>query len=127
MRRDALARDAGTSSLEFVALMPVLLLVVAGVWQILLIASVATAAENAARTGSRAQTLGRDGSAVALEALSPWMQDQARAVIGGSGACDGVDGQGTRVTVCVPVPVLWPGVFHPTLVVVRDAELPPPT
>jgi Flp pilus assembly protein TadG len=124
--RRAAGRETGSASVEFTAVLPYLLLAAAFAWQLLLTASVVTAAENAARTGSRVQALGRDGDVAAVEALSPWMRDQAEADVGPSGGCDDDDGtDGTRVTVCIGVPVLWPGVSFPEFTVVRDAELPP--
>lgn len=122
--RRALRREGGSATVEFVAMLPYLLIAAAFAWQLLLVTSVVTGAENAARTGSRAQALGRDGAEAAVEALSPWMRQHARTGVGTSGGCDGQQGGGTRVTVCIQVPVLWPGLSFPEFNVVRDAELP---
>jgi len=107
-------------------MLPYLLLATAFAWQLLLTSAVVTAAENAARAGSRVEALGQDGGAAALDALSPWMRGHARADVGPSGGCDDGDGEmGSRVTVCVDVPVLWPGLTLPDVTIARDAELPP--
>jgi len=118
--------EAGSATIEFTAMVPYLLIAAAFAWQVLLLSSVVAAAQDAARTGSRAQALGRDGETAAVEALSPWMQEHARAVVGAPGDCDEArDRTGTRVTVCIAVPVLWPGLSFPELDVIRDAEFPP--
>lgn len=125
-RHRRMSPQAGSATVEFVALVPYLLIAAAFAWQVLLLAAVATAAQDAARTGGRAQALGRDGSEEALDALSPWMRERARVGIGPSRNCEGGQGStGTRITVCVEVPLLWPGLSFPRMRVVRDAEFPP--
>jgi hypothetical protein len=124
--RRVATREAGSVSVEFVAMLPYLLLAAAFAWQLLLTSAVVTEAESAARVGSRVEALGRDGGAAAVDALSPWMREHARADVGPTGDCDDGDGErGTRVTVCVDVPLLWPGLTLPEVTVARDAELPP--
>jgi hypothetical protein len=122
-RRDG---ERGAASVEFVALLPYLVLAAAFTWQILVLAATVTSAEGAARTGSRSASLGRDGEAAAVEALAPWLRDGAVAETGPGPACDDDDGsRGTQVVVCVDVPVLLPGLNLPGLSISRAAELPP--
>ncbi|MGI8574317.1 MAG: TadE/TadG family type IV pilus assembly protein [Egibacteraceae bacterium] len=119
--------DRGVISVEFTALLPFLLLAALFAWQVLLLAASVTAAENAARTGSRAETLSRDGADAAVAALPSWLRDAASADTGPMAACDDNDGDGgTKVAVCVPVPIVAPGLVTERLVVRRAAELPPP-
>lgn len=121
-----LAGELGTASLEFVALLPYLLLAAAFAWQVLVGAAFATSAENAARTGSRAAAVGRDGAEEAIAALSPGFRQGARAEVGeGPGCDDDQPDRGTRVAVCVEVPALWPGLGFPLVTITRSAELPP--
>lgn len=122
------ARDErGVASVELAALLPFLLLAALCAWQILLLAASVTAAENAARTGSRAETLSRDGARAAVAALPTWLRDAAEADTGPAGECADRDGDvGTQVVVCVPVPIVAPGLMSDRLVVRRAAELPPP-
>jgi len=110
-------RDHGIASVEFVAMLPLLVLAAAFAWQILLMAAAVNAAENAARTGSRAATRGGDGAAAAMEALPPWLRDDAR-IAGGSL-------RDTRVSVDVQAPLIFPGLSLPAVRMTRAAELPP--
>jgi hypothetical protein len=126
LRLRRLGGESGQSSLEFAALLPYLLLAAAFAWQVLLLAASVNAAENAARTGSRAATLGRDGAEVALEALPTWLQDDSEAEVGPDPGCDDDPrGGGTRVVVCTTVPLLWPGLGLPGFSFTRTAVLPP--
>lgn len=111
--RRGLRRERGVAAVEFVALLPLLLLSAAFAWQLLLLAASANAAENAARTGSRAATRGGDGAAEALEALPGWLRDGAD--IGG----------GNRMRVSVEAPLLFPGTGLSAVRLTRTAELPP--
>jgi hypothetical protein len=111
-------RERGSSALEFIVALPYLVLAAAFVVQLLLMGAAATAAENAARTGSRAESRGSSGSAAAREALPAWLRDDADTSCRGSG--------GTRVSVCVKVPVIFPALGFPKITLSRTAELPPP-
>jgi hypothetical protein len=108
--------DGGFASLEFIVLLPLLAVAAALAWQILLMASAATAAENAARTGSRAESRGDSAETAAREALPEWLREDAE-----------IDGGGTRVSVRVEVPVLFPRLGLPQVTLSRTAELPPPS
>lgn len=117
--RRFLRPERGVASVEFITTLPILILAAAFAWQILLMASAVTAAENAARTGSRAATRGGNGAAAAMEALPPWLRDDAR--IGGGSLFS------TRVSVSVQAPLLFPALNLPAVRMTRAAELPPPS
>jgi TadE-like protein len=127
MRR-AWRGESGQTSLEFVGLIPYLLLIAVACWQFLLASATANAAENAARAGSRAEGLGLNGAERALEALPEWLRGTSDAEVGPGAGCgdDGGSRPGTRVVVCAPVPILFPGVTLPDFVMRRDAEFPSP-
>lgn len=105
--------ERGSATVEVVGMLPYLFMAALLVWEMLLIAAVATSAENAARTGSRSAGLGKDGRAAAIESLSPWMQKGASARINGE-----------RAEVTVRVPLIVPWVSIEDLTVTRRAELP---
>lgn len=120
-----LSGERGSTALEFVGILPYLVLAAVFAWQLLLSTSTFNAAENAARAGSRAEGIGQDGAEVALEALPDWLRDAGRAEVGpGPGCGDDPGGGGTKVVVCVRVPVLWPGVGFDAFSGTRAAELP---
>ena len=119
--------ERGSASIEFVGLLPWLLLGGLAAWQLLLTAAVVNGAEHAARVGSRAETLGRDGREAAIASLDDWVRPLAAAETGPGEGCDDDDRErGTHVVVCVRVPVVVPGWSVDALRVARDAELPPP-
>jgi hypothetical protein len=103
-------------AIELLGVLPLLLLVALAGWQILLAAFTATSAQDAARTGSRAAGIGRDGSSAATDALSPWLRGRAHVTI----AHDNPQ----HVTVKIDVPILVPGLTTNALTVTRTAELP---
>lgn len=105
--------ERGSATVELVGMLPWLVMAGLLVWQILLVTFVATSAENAARTGSRAAGLGRDGRAAAVTSLTSWLQDETVIQIDGG-----------RVAVTVGVPVIVPWVTFDDLTVTRRAELP---
>ena len=109
--------DDGQTSVEFLGVLPFLLLAALAVWQLLLAASTATSAEHAARNASRELGRGGDGAAAraaAIDGLSPWLR----------GGDVEVARDGERVDVRVPIPVLLPGLTTDRLAIRRDAELP---
>jgi hypothetical protein len=96
------------------AILPYLLIAAILVWQFVMSAAVVNAAENAARNGARVGAGGGGGAQVARDSLPPWLQRGAQ-----------VRGGGTRMEVCVGVPVLVPGVSLEGLSLCRDAEFAP--
>lgn len=112
--RRLLRREHGVASVEFITTLPMLVVAAAFAWQLLLMAAAVTAAENAARTGSRAEARGGNAQSAATDALPPWLRDDAQ--IGGSG---------TRVSVSVRPPLLFPSLNLPAVRMTRTAELPP--
>lgn len=119
--------ERGTASIELLGLLPWLVLGAFVAWQLLLVVAVANGAEHAARVGSRAVTLGRDGPEAALAALDDWVRPLAAAETGPREGCDDDDVErGTRVAVCISVPVVVPGWSVDAFRISRDAELPRP-
>lgn len=119
--------DGAVLTVEFIGWLPWLLLTVLVCWQLLFVVGTMTAAENAARNGSRAVALGSDPVEVALGTLPTWARDHAQARRHSDGRCTGGGPQsGTRVNVCVAVPVLFPGLTVDAFSIRRSAELPPP-
>jgi pilus assembly protein CpaE len=95
------ARERAQASIEVVVLAPVLVLVLACVWQAALAGLALTAAESASRTGARAALVGRPARPAALAALPSSMRAGASATeVGG------------RLVVTVRVPSVVPG-FSP--------------
>jgi hypothetical protein len=108
--------DDGGFSLEFIALIPLLLFVAAFSLQILTVVAAGTAATTAARDGSRAQGLpGRSCNEAVAASLPSWLQD------GHTHTCGASDG---TVRVRVRVPTLFAGVPSPAIHVTREATLP---
>ena len=58
--------SAGQASVEFVALLPLLCVVVALAWQVALVGSAAWTAASSARSAARAVAVGRDAEAVVV-------------------------------------------------------------
>ena len=105
----------GTASVELLGILPLLLVVALACWQLLLGAFTATAAQDAARTGSRAAALGHsDARTAAVAALPSWLRDGATASVAGDG----------RVRLRVRVPIVMPGLSSASLTVSRSAQLP---
>jgi hypothetical protein len=91
------------ASIEVVALVPVLVLVLACVWQAALAGLALTAAESASRQGARAALVGRPPRSAALAALPSALRDGASATEAGG-----------RLVVTVRVPSVVPG-FAPVV------------
>jgi hypothetical protein len=90
--------EEGTASVELVAVVPFLLLVVAVAAQIALAGQALWSASVAARAGARAALVGGDAAAAARRALPPGMRQEAE-----------VEDEGV-VSVKVVVPRLLPGI-----------------
>jgi pilus assembly protein CpaE len=106
-------RDRGSAAVELVGMLPLLLLAAVLVWQALLVTSVTTAAEHAARNASRAAAMGDAAQPAALAAMPAWLRDDARVQRSGP----------TAVTVEIGVPLVAPGVSSPWRIS-RAAVLP---
>jgi pilus assembly protein CpaE len=100
MRR--LAGDEGQSSVEFVGLLPVLAIVVLGMWQLGLIGYTYLAAGHAAREGARALATGEEEGEQVREDLPGAWEGGLRCEVGDD-----------RVKVSLAVPVVLPGVDSP--------------
>lgn len=103
----------GSATVELVSFIPLLGLCALAGWQMLLFAFSATAAENAARTGSRVESKGGQGEPAARESVSPYLRDGTEVRI-----------EGTRSTVRIRVPIILPGLDSDALSVSETAELP---
>jgi hypothetical protein len=102
MRR--LRDETGQSAVEFLLMLPLILLVGLAIWQVQLTLSVANDAENAARTASREG----GGADAARAALEPQYRDRITRCSGGSTEC-GIQVRQRRVQVWVDVPIIVPG------------------
>lgn len=111
--RTRLRAQCGSVAVELMGLLPLLLLAGMAALQLLLVGFTVTAAENAARNGSRVLATVGDPSEAALRSLPDHLADDASVTSGGE-----------RVTVTVEVPVLVPGLSTSALTVSRSAELP---
>jgi hypothetical protein len=109
---DAGHREAGTASVELIAVVPFLLLAVLAAAQIALAGPSRWSASVAARAGARAALVGGDGAAAAARgALPPSLREDSK--VEDSGA----------VSVRVSVPHLFPGL--PRVMVGARAGLEP--
>ncbi|MFJ3900784.1 TadE/TadG family type IV pilus assembly protein [Streptomyces sp. NPDC090025] len=96
-------RDRGQVAVEFVGMLPLILLTLALLWQCVLIGYTYTLAGNAADEAARAAAVDDDCAAAARRDLEgAWA---SRAAI----SCGGPSGGMVHVTVRLPVPVLFPG------------------
>ena len=105
--------ESGQASTELMGTLMWLLLAAVAVWQLMLAAWTITEASNAARTGSRIIARQGDAEKAATSALTSGLRDGARITV-----------SGTKVTVRVPVPLVFPGLSSPKWTVQRSAELP---
>ncbi|MFD8143357.1 TadE/TadG family type IV pilus assembly protein [Streptomyces sp. NPDC059708] len=102
MRRWRGERDRGQVALEFVGTVPLILLLVAAVWECVLIGYAFSLAGNAADEGARAGAVHGDGAcatAAARHIGDAW---------GMSSVCVG-SGDVYKATVTLKIPVLYPG------------------
>lgn len=116
LRREARRRDAegGTAAVEFIGALPWMILAALVAWQLLLVGAATSAAENAARNGSRAASMGGQAHAAAVDSLPGWLQDGSTVNVGG-----------TRVRVALEVPIVAPILRSSRFVIERAAEFPP--
>jgi hypothetical protein len=104
--------QAGQASVEFVAALPLVLLVGLLLWQLALAGESAWLAANAARVGARAEAVGGDARAAARSAVPAGLRNGLRV------SRDARD----RVRVQLPVPVLVQA-WHAPLSVAATAKL----
>ncbi len=109
----ARSRERGSVSVEMIGFAPLLIVTALLMWQIALVAYVATSAENAARVGSRAVAAEKSPQQEAIDALPEGLRDGATVAV-----------QGTEARVRVEVPIVVPGLRVNSLAVTRSAELP---
>jgi hypothetical protein len=94
-----LRSQAGQASVEFVAVLPFLLLIGLVLWQLALAGESTWLAANAARVAARAEAVGRDGRSAARSAVPAGLRERLRV------SRDSAQ----RVRVRVPVPMLVRG------------------
>ncbi|MFD3994108.1 TadE/TadG family type IV pilus assembly protein [Streptomyces sp. NPDC058583] len=94
--------DRGQVAVEFLGMVPLILLTLALLWQVVLVGYTFTLAGNAADEAARACAVGDDGAAAAGRHI-----DGAWSASGGD--CGDVSGGLVHVRVSVEVPVLVPG------------------
>ena len=104
--------DAGQASVEFVVLLPLLVMVAAALWQAALAGQAVWASANAARAAARAEAVGGDPAAGARGALPALLRRNLH-----------VDARRTGVRVDVSIPLVLTG-DHLATVSAR-AALPP--
>lgn len=112
-RRD----DRGSAAVEFIGIVPVLVLVTILCVEAFLLASSFSAAEKAARDAARAGSMGEDGSAAARASLPDWATVESIDRYG----CDGVCYQ-----VRIRVPLVVSGLTSDRVTVTREASMPDP-
>src|SRR3954468_2892485 len=94
MRR-RLPDERGQAAVEFVAVLPFVVLAALVAWQLVLVGHVAWDAAGAARSGARAALVGRDSYAAAKSAMPPPLRPGLR--VSDAGA------HGVRVSVPIPL------------------------
>ncbi|MEU3687330.1 TadE/TadG family type IV pilus assembly protein [Streptomyces narbonensis] len=95
--------DRGQVAIEFLGMVPLILLTLALLWQVVLVGYTYTLAANAADEGARAEAVEGDCPGAVLRHLDgPWAS-------GATSNCGTSDGMATAV-VRIEVPVLFPGV-----------------
>ncbi len=105
--------EDGAYAIEMLGMLPWFALAATMAFQLAAIGGALTAAENAARTGSRTAGLGGDAVAASLDALDPGMRDRTA-----------VSQDGETVTVRIDVPVVIPLIDLDVTTVERSATLP---
>src|SRR3954451_20436380 len=92
-----MADERGQAAVEFVAVVPFVLLAALVAWQLALVGHVAWSAAGAARSGARAAVVGRDAGSAARSALPRSLRAATRVSGGPAGA---------PVRVSVPIPLV---------------------
>ena len=87
--------ERGQASVEFIGVLPAVLLVALAAWQLALAGQAVWLSGNAARVGARARAVGRDPVAAARSALPPYLRRDLE-----------VSGDAGQVRVRVAVPLL---------------------
>lgn len=108
--------DAGQASLELVGFVAILVLVAVLCVQGLFVAQATSAAQQAARSGARAQALGNDVRTEVDRQLPDWLHL--------SSLSTSTPGDAYRVEVVVRVPIVVPGITSRHFTVTRDATMP---
>jgi hypothetical protein len=103
----------GSASLETIGMLPYLLLAALFAWQVLVAGYIAVNTENAARNGSRVEGRGGDGEAAALDALAPFLREDASTTL-----------DGEEATVTVKIPIVLPQITSENFTITRTATLP---
>ena len=96
--------ERGQASVEFLGVLPAVLLLALAAWQLALAGHAVWLSGNAARVGARARAVGRDPAAAVRSALPAYLRRDLR-----------VQGDGDEVRVRVAVPLLlrrWRGPIH---------------
>src|SRR3954466_2785567 len=88
--------ERGQAAVEFVAVVPFVLLAALVAWQFVLVGHVAWDAAGAARSGARAAVVGRDAGRAARSALPAPLRSSTRVAASGGG----------QVRVSVPIPLV---------------------
>lgn len=107
MRRPLGGNDRGQVSVEFLGLLPLILLVLVLLWQFVLVGYTYSLAAHSADRGARAATATEDGGAGACRAAA---EDQLPSSWrGGASTTCGTEAGLWKATVRIKVPVLFPG------------------
>jgi hypothetical protein len=96
LRVSSPTREAGQATVEFVALLPLLVALAAGLWHVALAGQALWAGSAAARAGARAEAVGGDADRAARRVLPSRLREASRVRVDDEGA----------VEVRVPV-LLW--------------------
>lgn len=111
-------RDRGSASLEFLGMLPILLLIALAGVQLGLAAYTAAQAGTAARAAARMEARHDhplSGSAAGTQAVSSWLRD-------GTNVTTGDGGDATRATATIEIPSVIPGLSPGS--VTRSATMP---
>lgn len=114
-RRAAGSDETGSTAIELVGVVFILVVVTCLLVQGLVIAQAGAATQKAARDGARALALGRDASVATRAELPEWAQVERISSSGGDSA---------RVEVEIRVPIILPGITSHSFTLTRDAEMP---